>query len=383
MRGPKNGVLEFSISHHKSTKTNSRLRLRLRLRRAMETNEAFDRFFGRETMTQSPTRRETSETSEIFSRFNDAMFGKTSLKWSDNRSEEELEKLVVHFEEGGSRALTGSKRGRKALKALQKRTLRGAMVCVECCSQEKRVNDWKSFADFPVLNCLAHCLFLKRTLEGRDEDDEDEGEDEDTSEGFNAVDDPTKPAMLRYWGDKRVKSARVNLDLLNNLIVLVEDEEARRKIPSFCGDLMRSCEEYFCNLTNEDCSDERQKEDNEKDTILTEIPLSFWKKMDVVKNQLDEEVATLTPAEFIWGYFKLKKPCIIRGYAKEEKKWELCDFCRTTRFLIDANVGGTRVVPIEYRCSGNSRGCGVIRLSKFKKTLDKSNEYDKKVAYRW
>jgi hypothetical protein len=161
------------------------------------------------------------------------------------------------------------------------------------------------------------------------------------------------------------------------MIIGIDGKENLKKVPSFCGELMREVEKMY-GFHHKDEYDWGVK--SEVIEIAMKIPEARRSKKspgrDLVQNQIALETADLSAAVFHQKYFKTQKPCVVRKYANEQK-WKLLDLCKTTEFLRDEMFGGSRVVPVEYGFPGSGdSGTGVVSLAEFSEALNVSNAVD-------
>ena len=325
----------------------------------------------------------TADTSAHFRLFTETVFGTPSSSSSSSSSstlrarEEEMRWRIETLD----RELGKTKRGKRAFEGLKEGSIRGAKECALEVTEQKRLEDWDSYV-WLLAQVYAHVVILMKVVGDEAENRKDwVGMDEFEEifmgdERVNITDDPRLPALLREWNSSITKIARVNLDLLN-MIIGIDGEENLKKVPSFCGELMREVEKMY-GFHHKDVYDWGVK--SEVIEIAMKIPEARRSKKspgrDLVQNQIALETADLSAAVFHQKYFKTQKPCVVRKYANEQK-WKLLDLCKTTEFLRDEMFGGSRVVPVEYGFPGSGdSGTGVVSLAEFSEALNASNAVD-------
>ena len=147
------------------------------------------------------------------------------------------------------RELGKTKRGKRAFEGLKEGSIRGAKECALEVTEQKRLEDWDSYV-WLLAQVYAHVVILMKVVGDEAENRKDwVGMDEFEEifmgdERVNITDDPRLPALLREWNSSITKIARVNLDLLN-MIIGIDGKENLKKVPSFCGELMREVEKMY------------------------------------------------------------------------------------------------------------------------------------------
>lgn len=318
----------------------------------------------------------TADTSLYFRLFTERVWGTTTATATNKeKREDEMRTLVDAIEPKMSK----TRRGKLAVEYLRKFTMEGAKECCVEVTEQKRLKEWDSW-EWLLAQAYAHVVILMKVV-GDGTENRRDGLDEfekvfANDARVNVADDPRLPALLREWDSAVTKIARANLDLLN-IVIGIDGEENLKKVPSFCGELMREVEAFYAIHRDKIVHDWGGAESKVVE-ITMKIPEAQQEKKsrDLVQNQMRSESADLSAAAFLQKYFKTQKPCVIRKYANEQK-WKLLDLCKTTEFLRDEMFGGQRVVPVEfgYPGSGDS-GAGVISLSEFSEALEASNAVD-------
>ena len=123
-----------------------------------------------------------------------------------------------------------------------------------------------------------------------------------------------------------LRKSLANLDLLN-MIIGIDGKENLKKVPSFCGELMREVEKMY-GFHHKDEYDWGVKSE------VIEIAGGKYARSSLIekslerpcKNQIALETADLSAAVFHQKYFKTQKPCVVRKIRQRTK-------VKTSRFM--------------------------------------------------